>query len=183
MDQEEEVDDIYITASQMSQMDTDYEVTHANPDLENLSDITHLSRTSSVGNLDTKEDEDETSVAAQRMTTHTKALLAKLNTLTENLVVVKQEQSQPTPSQGQWATLGIGHTHEQELAFVRSEMVEEAVTQQFERAVNDRCNQSHAPKGVPLKPAKDRFARFQGTDSRSSAPAEANLIQAFLPKT
>ena len=103
MEQEEEADHIDASASQLGQADmsTDYDVTHVPLQMENLSSFSRLSRTTSIRNLDMRDEEDKSSVAAQRMTTHTKALLSKLKSLTENLVLEKQDQSQPTPSQGQ----------------------------------------------------------------------------------
>ena len=176
---EEELRSLASRIGQPGLADT-YDLTQA-PRLENLSDIS-MSRTPSIKNLDTREEDDEASLTAQRLTTHTKSLLAKLKPLAEKLVVEKEEQSQPPASQGEWANLGLGLPQEQDLAFARSQMIEDAVTRQFDRAISDKCSQSHGPRGVPLRPVRDRFARFQGKVTRASTPAEPNLPQAFLPK-
>ena len=114
---------------------------------------------------------------------HTKALLAKLKPLADKLVVERSKQKQPSSSLGEWAHVGIGHPQEPDLAFLRSANVDTAVRSEFDKVIADRCNQSQAPKGVPLKPTKDRLAHFQGNDDRPLGSAPANLHQAFLPRS
>ena len=128
-------------------------------------------------------DEEEDNSQAQRLVAHTKALLAKLKPLAGNLVVEREKQAQPSSSLGQWAHVGIGHAQEPDLAFLRSDTVDTAVRNEFEKVIADRCSQSQAPKGVPLRPSKDRLARFQGNDDRPLGYAPLNLHQPFHPRS
>ena len=66
--------------------------------------------------------------------------------------------------------------------FARSGYVDHGFKAEFKKHLEDRCSQSHKPKGVPLKPRKDKFAPFLEDDNRPHSVAEPNLRQSFLPR-
>ena len=77
--------------------------------------------------------------------------------------------------------MGVSRSQDPHLAFAYSKTIDCAVDCEFRKAMVDRFNQSHTPKGVSLISPRDKWARFQGDGSRPAGPVESNLLQTFLP--
>ena len=105
----------------------------------------HTSEFSEFREVD-REEEKTKELAFRGPEAHTKALLSKLRPLTNDLIIERGNKDNPSFDLGQWAEVGVSCSKDPHLAFASSKTID----CEFRKALADRFNQSHAPKGVPL---------------------------------
>lgn len=111
-----------------------------------------------------------------------KDLLPRVKAIAPKLVLESSPIPQASSVHGFWAELTAPVHKDPCLAFTRSDMVDARIQAEFDRALEERKTNPKSTKSVPLKPQRDKYAKYQQDDGRPSGPAENNLPNLFGPR-